>query len=262
MDETKKQKLLKAIQDGKITDESTLAVFQMCMDMEDQMSLLEKSVDKKVSDAVKEIEKSKLDLPEVLKSVVGKQGEKGDSVTGPQGPQGVQGPKGESIVGPQGPTGPQGPAGESIVGPAGKDADESAILAKIENNLPSLGEKMRDGLELLEGDNRLDVSAIKGLDEKLAKIKKPSGGGVTGTGARDLIKDIDLSAQLNGVLTTFNIQSIWNVISVNLSSYPYGSLRKNIDYTWTPTSITFTSTIDPTTQLSAGQQCILTVVQG
>jgi len=60
----------------------------------------------------------------------------------------------------------------------GKDADESAIIEKveehIEKNLPQFGERIRDGLELLEGDDRLDASAIKGL-KKL--IKRVSGDG-------------------------------------------------------------------------------------
>lgn len=77
---------------------------------------------------------------------------------------------------------------------------------------------------------------------------------------RDLFKDYDLSAQLDGATTTFNIPAVYNVVSVALSSYPYGSLRKGVDFTWTPTSITFLSTIDPTTQLAAGQSCVLTIV--
>lgn len=63
----------------------------------------------------------------------------------------------------------------------GKDADEQAIadkvlrevqspiIEKIEKNLPKLGEPIRDALELLSGDQRLDKSAIRGLDELLEK---------------------------------------------------------------------------------------------
>lgn len=268
LSEEKKKKLIQAVQDGKITDETTLGVFQLVEDTREEIENYIIEIRKQVSDAVQQVKDSEVSLDKVLESIKGKdgiKGDKGDSVVGPQGPQGIQGPKGESIMGQQGPMGPQGPAGESIIGPAGKDADETAITKKIEEDLPKLGESIRDALELLEGDNRLDKSAIKGLDEEFRKLstRMTQGvGGITGIGARDLVKDIDLSSQLNGVLTTFNIQAIWNVISVNLSSYPYGSLRKGIDYTWTPTSITFTSEIDPTTQLSAGQKCILTVVQG
>lgn len=63
----------------------------------------------------------------------------------------------------------------------GKDADEQAIadkvlrevqspiIEKIEKNLPKLGDPIRDALELLDGDQRLDKSAIRGLDELLEK---------------------------------------------------------------------------------------------
>lgn len=47
----------------------------------------------------------------------------------------------------------------------GKDADEEEIVKKIENNIPALGERIRDSLELLEGENRLDAKAIKNLPQ-------------------------------------------------------------------------------------------------
>lgn len=152
----------------------------------------------------------------------------------------------------------------------GKDADEEKIveevLAKIK--LPEYKEVVLDGgkeivdkineLPTDNDDDKIDVSHIKGL-KKFVKENQTQmiGGGITG---RDLFKDIDLSDSLDGVTATFNIQAVWNIINVSLSSYPYGALRKGVDYTWTPTSITFTSEIDPATQLSAGQKCILTVV--
>lgn len=124
---------------------------------------------------------------------------------------------------------------------------------------PDSAQQVRDKLESLEGDERLDKSAVKGLEEELEKLKKkPVAVGITG---RDLFGDIDLSSQLDGVTTTFNIHAVWSIISVDLSSFPH-ALRKNIDYTYTPTTITFTNQIDPATSLAAGQTCILTVVKG
>lgn len=38
------------------------------------------------------------------------------------------------------------------------------------DELPQYAEKYRDGLELLQGDNRLDVSAIKGIDDRERKM--------------------------------------------------------------------------------------------
>ena len=71
----------------------------------------------------------------------------------------------------------------------GKDADEKMILdtmtkkmeshhknmkaempKMIESEMPKMGEPVRDSLETLGGEDRLDLSAIKGLDEELKRI--------------------------------------------------------------------------------------------
>jgi hypothetical protein len=66
----------------------------------------------------------------------------------------------------------------------GKDADEETIIGKvlsqiklpeiasIEEDLPKMGKSVRDSLELLQDDERLDVSAIKGLKDKFDEIMK------------------------------------------------------------------------------------------
>lgn len=110
---------------------------------------------------------------------------------------------------------------------------------------------------------KIDKSHIKGIAELEAEIrllKSRSSGSNASIAGRDLFKDIDISSQLDGVTKTFNLPAVWNIISVNLSSFPFGALRKGIDFTYTPTSITFTSEIDAASQLSTGQSCILTVV--
>ena len=152
-------------------------------------------------------------------------------------------------------------------GKDGESADEEKIVGEVLKKLPEeKPEEIRNKLESIKEENeKLQIEAIKNLRKELDELKKSGGkasfigGGVMG---RDLVKDINISSQLNGVLKTFNIQAVWNIVSVSLSSYPYGSLRKDIDYTWTPTSITFTDEIAASTQLSAGQKCILTVVLG
>lgn len=132
------------------------------------------------------------------------------------------------------------------------------------NGSPDTPEQVRDKLETLKGNDRLDKSAIKGLIEDLARIEKQLSTQISraSVAGRDIFKDIDISAQFNGILKTFNIPATYNIISVNLSSFPYGSLRKTIDFTYTPTTITFTSAITASTQLAAGQSCILTTVTG
>ena len=67
-------------------------------------------------------------------------------------------------------------------------ADE--LVARVEKDLPKLGEPIRDSLELLTGDNRLDRTAVKGLEDydeisELARqertiVKKYYGGGGSG----------------------------------------------------------------------------------
>ena len=108
------------------------------------------------------------------------------------------------------------------------------------------------------------IDRIDELEKKLKKrLQIPTlsggqkGGIVTG---RDIIKDIDISADLDGVTKTFNIQAIYNIISVHCSSMPY-ALRKTIDFTYTTTTITFTDEILASSTLNTGQTVVLTVVQ-
>lgn len=171
-------------------------------------------------------------------------------VDGMHGRDGKDGAKGE--VGVRGLDGYKGERGEK-----GKDGVDGS---------PDSADDIRNKLELLTGKDRLNVSAIDGLTELLAEFDTKIGGvrssqnrgGMAVTG-RDIFNDIDLSAQLDGVTTTFQIHAVYNIISVHLSSFPH-ALRKNIDFTYTPTTITFTSQIDAATTLSAGQTCVLTVV--
>jgi uncharacterized protein (DUF2267 family) len=46
------------------------------------------------------------------------------------------------------------------------------VTNDIESKLPQLGTAVRDGLELLKDDERLDASAIKGLDERLKELRE------------------------------------------------------------------------------------------
>lgn len=140
--------------------------------------------------------------------------------------------------------------------------DKEEAKEEIVKDLPQFGEQFRDGLELLQGDDRLDIKAIKGweaLEKRIEAVNNVASTNHSIVG-RDIITDIDISDDLDGVTKTVNIQAVYNIISVSLSSYPYGTLRKNIDYTFTNTSITFTDEIAASTQLSAGQKCIITAV--
>lgn len=89
-------------------------------------------------------------------------------------------------------------------------ADE--LVARVEKDLPKLGEPVRDSLELLKGDNRLDISAVKGLDDydeisELARqertiVKKYYGGGGSGSeggaSAYADLTDVDMTGLADG----------------------------------------------------------------
>ena len=111
---------------------------------------------------------------EELKGVKGDKGDKGDTgadstVPGPRGPKGDKGDRGDSVKGDPGKDGRDGTDGTS--------ADEEVILTNLENKLPGLGARMRDGLELLQDEERLDAKAIKNLPEATKEVVKQAGWG-------------------------------------------------------------------------------------
>ena len=82
-----------------------------------------------------------------------------DGKDGERGPQGVQGAKGDT-----------GEQGESIQGLNGADGS------------PDTPKLIRDKLEFLEADQRLDISAIRGLRKRLTKLEERPLGGKGGGG--------------------------------------------------------------------------------
>ena len=201
----------------------------------------------------------------------------------------IKGEKGDTIKGEKGDTGDKPTPAEllkiikplipkPIKGSDGKDADINDIVEQVlqqvpavdkkeivnlvTKQLPTSGEAIRDSLELLQDDDKLDISAIKGIEKELKTIKKDiknKSNNIIPPSARDFFDDIDLSLQLDGVTKTFQIKAVWNILSVSMSSRP-NVLRKNVDFTYTPTSIEFTDEINASTSLAAGQTVVLTVV--
>lgn len=158
-------------------------------------------------------------------------------------------------------------------GAPGKDADVDLIIAELKDSLPKVedfmkhlpeyGTDIRDGLELLNGGDRLSMKAIDGLLEALEELKKLrtgtiiNGGGGNASGGR-IVKVYDLSSQLNGILKTFSLPAFWRVISVQSSSFP-NAFRPTTDYTTDASAmtITFTSEITASSTLAAGQTIIV-----
>lgn len=145
-----------------------------------------------------------------------------------------------------GPKGDKGDPGESITGPRGPKGNDGS---------PDTPKQIRDKLETLKGDERLDRSAIKGLDDELKRIDSKSN--TSFAISRGQVKAYDLSASLNGVTKTFALPAFWLIIDVKLSSAPV--LRPTTDFTsdGNAMTITFTSQIDAATYLAAGQSCIV-----
>lgn len=162
-----------------------------------------------------------------------------------------------------------------------KCADESSIVKRLMSYIPSpddISKKIRDwlnaifirdALETLTEDERLDSKSVKGIDkleEEIAwlkeEIKKERGrktvvfGG--GVGGGRIVKSHDLSDSLNGVTKVFSLPAFWRVLLVQSSSFP-NAFRPNVDYTIdaSTSKITFTSEIEASTTLASGQTIIV-----
>lgn len=144
--------------------------------------------------------------------------------------------------------------------------DYSGDFAALEARIPTLppeklGEDYRNALEALPEGDKLAIEAIEGLRKELDALKRQrsTGGGGGAIIGRDIIKDYDLSPYLDGSTKTFNIPAVWNIISVDTSSFPH-ALRKTVDFQFTSQTITFTDEIDASTVLAQGQTVVLTIV--
>jgi len=83
---------------------------------------------------------------------------------------------------------------------------------ELEAKIPKIPEEMkaeiiRNKLESLEGDERLDKSAIKGLEEIVSRLEKGIASRPSSLGMRKvpIIKRIDLTSQVDGVVTSFTL---------------------------------------------------------
>ena len=196
---------------------------------------------------LEEMKQMVLDEIPVVKD--GKDGERGEK--GETGGRGEKGDKGDAgIAGRDGRDGRDGKDGTN-----GKDADEIKIIEKLEKDLPMFGTAFRDGLELLQGDERLDAAAIKNLEKYLKEEITYLGGGATG-GRR--VTYYDLSDSLDGSTKVFSLPAFYKIISVHSSAQPF-ILRPTTDYTTDGATmqITFTSAVDETITLATGQSLLI-----
>ncbi len=179
---SKKQRIIQAIKNGQIKDEKSLEFWTM-MDEIKNLNL------------VKDLEKK---LEQFLNEVILIKGEKGDNPTDvellklikPLIPKPIKGEKGEQGKDGKTPTAKEllaiikplinNPDIDLIANRASKLASDELLpkiptIQQITENIPLEAERVRDSLELLTGDERLDASAIKNLPEATEKIIEASG---------------------------------------------------------------------------------------
>jgi hypothetical protein len=154
-------------------------------------------------------------------------------------------------------------------GQDGKDADEEVIVDKvlnkiripeideIEKDLPKLGEPIRDALELLDGDNRLMMSAVKGLEEKLKELEEAKSGGNSVGGLINTVRYHDLSDQLDGAEKTFKVPAFRVAVQLSGTQFPI-VYRPGIDFTTGNKTITLT---DEVSAPEAGQSLLFLYVK-
>jgi hypothetical protein len=150
------------------------------------------------------------------------------------------------------------------------DFDEivAAVLGKIrlpkdgKDGSPDTPEEIVAKLNTL--DEALDMKVIKGLNRWMTEIKNLAskkseqrmGGGGGSSSSGGATKSMKLNSQLNGVTKDFVLPNVSNVISVHASSGP-SILSETDDYTWTSDLISFTSQVDASTTLAAGQTVVV-----
>ena len=130
-------------------------------------------------------------------------------------------------------------------------------IDEIEKDLPKLGEPIRDALELLDGDNRLMMSAVKGLEEKLKELEEAKSGGNSVGGLINTVRYHDLSDQLDGAEKTFKVPAFRVAVQLSGTQFPI-VYRPGIDFTTGNKTITLT---DEVSAPEAGQSLLFLYVK-
>lgn len=178
---------------------------------------LQSEFDEKVKVFLKSIDKTKEDADETLKNHIAT---RAVEIQGPKGPRGLQG---KSIRGPQGKQGKPGKAGVGKKGDSGKDGS------------PDKPKEIVKKLESLTGDDRLDKSAIKGLQEEfslLSRSLKQNKGGGKGGGGGGMGNVQHERKQISSATTT--IQTNFKIAGGGFALWTYyneGMIARSVDYT-------------------------------
>ena len=123
---------------------------------------------------------------------------------------------------------------------------EQIVIPEIQDlaeSIPQLGEPIRDSLELLQDDERLDASAIKGLKSLIEELtpQRVGGGGGFSTGAMNfhIVDDETPTGAVNGTNKVFTIKGVASP-TTSLKLYKDGQgMKLTEDYTYAAGTITF-----------------------
>ena len=148
--------------------------------------------------------------------------------------------------GKDGKDGRDGKDGKSIVGPAGKDGSDG-IDGK--DGSPDMAEDIRNKLELLQGDERLNKSAIKGLEEELKRIEairgtSRVGGGTSAMGVAAAFPRILHKETPTGDIDSVNLEySVNHSINAVVLLSINGQIIEDSNYSVSGRTITFTEAL-------------------
>lgn len=131
------------------------------------------------------------------------------------------------------------------------------------NGSPDSAEEIRNKLESLEGENRLDKSVIKGLEEDIKSLKEninnisPRRGVGAGGPNANAVQFADLTSQCNGSTKTFSVPR--HRVALLLVGTQFPLIYRNItDFTTANVTLTLTAEVKaPTT----GQSLIFLFVK-
>lgn len=174
----------------------------------------------------------KNELARIEKKIDARVGQMKDGRDGKDGKDGKPGPRGER--------GPQGLPGFAVFGSKGADGKDGR------DGSPDTPEQVRDKLEELAGDERVALSAIRGLEEEILKLRKEVSAAKTG-GTRRVFQPYvdDFSGQTDGVTKTFYLSREplrTNTIQVFGTDFPT-ILRPTTDFTVTGKTLTLTAAV-------------------
>lgn len=150
-------------------------------------------------------------------------------------PKPIPGKSGKDSVVP----GPPGKNGKNGIGKPGKDGSPDTPTQIIEKINQEKG-------TLIKRDKVEGLADI----ESMARTAQANSGVFRNSGS--FVYDYELDSLLNGVTKTFTLPANAKIIMVIGTSGPI-RFSKNTDYTYTASTITFTSQIDASTVLAAGQ---------